>query len=84
MYLVADSEKPVGCKVFEVKHAINIEFAWISVLFLTEELLKLLMSFLVIEKGLLAYGLVTETKVLKATKGVVESPSELLLLDFSY
>lgn len=28
--------------------------------------------------------LVTETKVLKATKGVVESLSELLLLDFSY
>lgn len=67
-----------------MKHAINTEFAQISVPFLTEKLEKLLISFLVIEKALLASGLVTETKVLKATKGVVESLSELLLLGFSY
>lgn len=67
-----------------MKHAINAEFAQISVPFLTEKLEKLLISLLVTEEGLLASGLVTETKVLKATKGVVESLSELLLLGFSY
>lgn len=70
--------------MFEVKHAINIEVAQISVPFLTEKLWKLLVSFLVTEEGLLASGLVTETKVLKATKGVVESLSELKSNNRSY
>lgn len=70
--------------MFEVKHALNIEFVGLSVTFLTEKLWKLLISFPVIEEGLLASGLVTETKVLKATKGAVELLSKLLLLDFCY
>lgn len=70
--------------MFEVKHELNIEFVGLSVTFLTEKLWKLLISFPVIEEGLLAPGLVTETKALKATKGIVELLSELLLLDFCY